>query len=191
MSKLDNISKKFILSNILCEIVKTWTKGLVKGKMGNKINYKNFKNDEENIMKYNHGQIVYFRYGFSGVRGEVEKGFEHVLEYGLPAYREALKQGIGHNLASIEALVNIMAYLNDTNILYRSNLKTLKNIQGRCQDIIAAGGVATESGWAKYRVLNDFIVKKGVSPGGAADLLAITLYFYKLDESIEDIFFNY
>lgn len=69
-----------------------------------------------------------------------------------------------------------MAELTDTCVLSRSGMKGLKLMQQGANDIIRAGGVATESGFNKLIELNRDMVAINASPGGAADLLAATLF---------------
>ncbi len=67
-----------------------------------------------------------------------------------------------------------MSELNDTNILYRSNLEILQTLQQLCKTAIE--NFSDE----KYNEIIDFCAEKKISPGGAADLLSITLFIYLL-----------
>lgn len=72
-----------------------------------------------------HGQTVTARYGVSGARGEAILGFPHVVDVGLPALRVARAKGANETCARLDALMSIMAKLDDTCLLHRAGLPAL------------------------------------------------------------------
>jgi len=133
--------------------------------------------------KLTNGERLFLKYGISGIRGEAERGFPTVREKGLPALRAGLKDGLSFNDASVQSLISIMTIAEDTNVIIRSNLSFLhKEVQTRAKEIIELGGMYNLKGRRKINTLDRYLIKKGVNPGGSADLLAITitLYYFSL-----------
>jgi triphosphoribosyl-dephospho-CoA synthase CitG len=129
------------------------------------------------------GEKIFLRYKMSGVRGEAQEGFPSVINYGLPALKEALKAGLNLNYSSLHALCHIMAYLDDTALLNRHNLATLRTVQGEMDELYRQGGLITDEGRKKWEKLEKKYNKKGINPGGSADLMAVTLMFYFMEYS--------
>jgi triphosphoribosyl-dephospho-CoA synthase len=122
------------------------------------------------------GARVRARYGVGGARREAQEGFPHVLHGGLPALRAARRRGASENAARIDALLAIMATLDDTCLLHRAGLDALDAAKSGAREALALGGSATPSGRAALERLEIQLLRLNASPGGAADLLAATLF---------------
>ena len=71
-----------------------------------------------------HGERVCRRFGAAGARGEAQGAFPHVLRLGLPTLRAA--RAAGHpKTARLDALMAIMAALDDTCLLHRGGVAAL------------------------------------------------------------------
>jgi len=127
------------------------------------------------------GEILYRDYGVLGIRGEVEAGFPSVAFHGLPALRTALAEGHGLNDALVHTLLVLIAETEDTTILWRGGPEGLAFLQGEAVRILTLGGALSEAGRAEIEGLNAACVERRLSPGGAADLLAVTAAAYLLD----------
>lgn len=126
------------------------------------------------------GKELYKAYGITGIRGEVEKGFPSVLNVGLPALEEAFSKGCSLNDAFLHTLINLMTVVEDSNIIWRSNIQTLKEVQARSREILNKGSVLSNMGKLAISEAEKTFVNKGISPGGSADLLSITIALYLL-----------
>lgn len=126
------------------------------------------------------GSRVRARYGVGGARREAQEGFPHVLHVGLPALREARRLGIGENAARVDALLSIMTTLDDTCLLHRAGLDALTAAKSGAREVLDLGGSATPGGRAAFDRLESRLLALNASPGGAADLLAATLFIDKL-----------
>jgi triphosphoribosyl-dephospho-CoA synthase len=120
------------------------------------------------------------RFNVGGARQEAQDGFPHVIGIGLPALRAARSTGIGENAARVDTLLAIMAALDDTCLLHRAGLAGLHAGQRGARAVLAAGGVTTAAGRAAFDALESGLLSLNASPGGAADLLAATLFIDKL-----------
>ncbi|MBN3758523.1 triphosphoribosyl-dephospho-CoA synthase [Paraburkholderia sp. Tr-20389] len=127
-----------------------------------------------------HGERVRQRFNVGGARQEAQDGFPHVIGIGLPALHAARAQGIGENAARVDTLLSIMASLDDTCLLHRAGLDGLRAGQRGARAVLAAGGASTAAGRAALDALETALLSLNASPGGAADLLAATLFIDKL-----------
>ncbi|MDR1705275.1 MAG: citrate lyase holo-[acyl-carrier protein] synthase [Clostridiales bacterium] len=121
-----------------------------------------------------HGGAVYKQYGLSGIRGEAASGFKSALNHGLPALCAAWDKGLGPNEACVIALLNLLGVSDDTNIVYRAGLETLRELQTRVSEMLSSNPQPEElMDYAKS--LDAELINRGISPGGGADLLAVSL----------------
>jgi len=123
-----------------------------------------------------HGERARQRYQVGGARREAQDGFPHVVEIGLPALVAARARGIAEDAARLDALLAIMASLDDTCLLHRAGLPGLHAGQRGARRVLAAGGSSTHEGAAALAALEHDLLSLNASPGGAADLLAATLF---------------
>ena len=54
-------------------------------------------------------------------------------------------------------------------------------LQTEAKAILKAGGAFSENGLQKVRELNQICIRKNMSPGGAADLLAATIFLCRME----------
>lgn len=126
--------------------------------------------------EYSHGQQMASKYGVQGARYEVVTGFPAVQNHGLPSYRKALRETACRDAAAVQALFAMMAHLDDTNILWRAGDTGLLYVKSTSRAFLESGGVYA-NGWRHRAVeIHRAFVQKSLSPGGAADLLGVTLF---------------
>ena len=126
------------------------------------------------------GERMFRDFGISGIRGEMEAGLPSVLRAGLPTLESALARGEGCNRALIRTLIALMAEVDDTTILARSpHLASLRMLQEKARAMQHARLLDQDS-WqdALWRLDGEF-VRANLSPGGSADLLAVTWFLYR------------
>lgn len=122
-------------------------------------------------------------YGVAGARGEAVRGFVPIRRAGLPVLKQSRKQGAGIRVARLNALLAIMAVLDDTCVLSRAGIDGLRVVQHRARAILDAGGVGTMRGGRALVLLEADLVQMNASPGGSADLLAATLFIDALESA--------
>ena len=128
-----------------------------------------------------HGALVLQRHGARGARGEAEDGYPHVVDIGLPALRQARARGHGETVARLDALMAIVAVLDDTCLLHRGGLAALQLAQRGAAGVLDAGGSGVLAGRRRLLQLDADLLVLNVSPGGAADLLAATLLLDRIE----------
>jgi len=114
-----------------------------------------------------HGEDIFLKYGFGGARGEAESGFATVFEFGLPQLKGVTEL---NDEVLIKTFLAIAANNDDTNILYRSNHDVLENFKKLCKKTLA------DFNDQSYSAVIDFCKSENISPGGSADLLAVTIF---------------
>jgi triphosphoribosyl-dephospho-CoA synthase len=127
-----------------------------------------------------HGARVCRRYGVLGAREQAQYGFPAVIEHGLPQLLASRRAGAGEQNARLDALLAIMSSLTDTCVLHRAGLEGLTRMQAGARAVLEAGGAASLAGRRQLRLLDRDMLVLNASPGGAADLLAATLFLDRL-----------
>ena len=128
------------------------------------------------------GMAQYAKYGVTGVRGEAAAGFPSVRCWGLPVLEARLSAGDSLNDAGVAALLSLMAHVTDTNILSRSDMQTLEDMQTGLTAYLKDSALPAEELIALANELDERLIASNLSPGGCADLLAITLALYYMEQ---------
>lgn len=123
-----------------------------------------------------HGERARMRYGAGGAVGEAQDGFPHVVSYGLPMLRSCRQRGASTDAAALNALMAIMATLDDTCVLHRGGLRGLDFVHRSAAGVLSSGGCATPAGHRRLERFCRQAHRRGLSLGGSADLLAATLF---------------
>lgn len=136
------------------------------------------------------GEKLYYKYGITGIRGEVENGFPSVVNYGLPALEDAFNKGATINDALVHALIALMTAVEDSNVIWRTDYETLLEVQRIAKNILSLGSVFAEKGRMAIAETERYFLQRRISPGGSADLLSVTITLYLLEhkEFPNDIF---
>ncbi|MDR7871102.1 MAG: triphosphoribosyl-dephospho-CoA synthase CitG [Tissierellaceae bacterium] len=127
-----------------------------------------------------YGEMLYIKYGTKGIRGEVESGFKTILDISLPILEELLLDDFHINYVLIQVLLHLMAYTEDSNVLGRHNMDVLNYVQTESKKAIGLGGYFTQEGKKYIESMDKDFIDKNISPGGSADLLAVSLMMYIL-----------
>lgn len=134
---------------------------------------------------HTHGEILYVQHGCRGIRGEAMDGFPAVRDTALPALRKFREEGRPDNEAYIQTLLLLLAQVEDTNILSRSDAETLQQAQQDAKAVLEKGGAFTPEGIQAVWDLNEKFVKQNISPGGCADLLILAIFLEKMEELVK------
>lgn len=115
-----------------------------------------------------HGSAVGRQFQVAGARGEAMAGF--------PSVRRALT-ALGEG-GPYKALLILLAETDDTNLLHRGGLEGLRFVQAEARRILAC---PPEAYRAQLEELDKLCIKKNLSPGGSADLLAAALFLARIE----------
>ncbi|WP_422011738.1 triphosphoribosyl-dephospho-CoA synthase [Roseateles sp.] len=116
------------------------------------------------------GRSAAQRHGLRPAAAEAALGFPVLFDVALPALRRTAH--LGPRLARLQALFEVMAVLDDTNLAHRGGLDGLRWAQQQARDFLEAGGAANPAAILRAQSLHVAFVDRNLSPGGAADLLA-------------------
>ncbi len=119
------------------------------------------------------GQKLYLEQGLTGVRGEAAKGFPSVSQVALPALKSALDAGLSRNDAGAVALLHLIAQGTDTNLFSRGGPELAQAAAARCRMLL---GKTALPGMEEIAELDRDFIRKNLSPGGCADLLAAAYF---------------
>ena len=158
-----------------------------------------------------HGERLFQTYGERGIRGQAMEGFPILRDTAVPWLRRfqnictdaelqnefsncaTLRSGLlsdsgsmhaehFENAVHVSTLIAIMSVLNDTNVLIRSSYEDMCWLQAESSRILGQGAMFTEEGVRAIEALNRACIEKNISPGGAADILAVAILLLKLTE---------
>ena len=161
-----------------------------------------------------HGERLFQTYGERGIRGQAMEGFPILRDTAVPwlrrfqnigtdaelqrdiAVQATLRRGLLQDTGSMHAehfenavhvstLIAIMSVLNDTNVFIRSSYEDMCWLQAESSTILGMGAMFTEEGVRAIEALNMACIEKNISPGGAADILAVAILLLKLTEDAD------
>ena len=128
--------------------------------------------------KATNGDQVRNQYRVISAREEAMTGFPTIRDTAIPAWEKYA--GEPEYIRQLNVLLSLMAVVDDTCIIHRTNMYVLKMIQKKSRAIMESGGISAEDNWKHYQELDKFITNHWVSPGGSADLLAATIFIHKI-----------
>lgn len=129
-----------------------------------------------------HGERLFFLHGVRGIRGEAALGFPSLRDCALPALRDAEKLTEDRNLMFLQTLLHLMAQVEDTNVLFRTDFETALGVRKAAEEILKLGGCLTPEGLRAVQELNQTFIEGNISPGGCADLLAAAIFLWLLEK---------
>lgn len=110
------------------------------------------------------------RKGVKGALAMARDGYKELFDKWLPELRTN---------GPLPTLMLIMATLDDTNILHRGGSEALAYVKARATEIYENGRIGIENEIREFgRELKD----RNLSPGGAADMLALTMLAAKIEK---------
>jgi triphosphoribosyl-dephospho-CoA synthetase len=131
------------------------------------------------------GERLYLSEGVAGIRGEAERGFPSVAGAALPHLRKLMAQGYSLSDSLTETLFVLMLKVEDTNILARGGREGERLARRAASRALELGAMNTEEGRSAVREMDSLFAEHRLSPGGSADLLAVTVFLYLLEESMK------
>jgi triphosphoribosyl-dephospho-CoA synthase len=133
--------------------------------------------------QFTNGSSVRKKYPVISAREEAVMGFPTLSNIALPAW-ENHQQEL-EEVRRLNVLLALISTVDDTCILHRSDMEVLRTVQQKAKLIIANGGLGVSENWALYHLLDQYIMRHWVSPGGSADLLAASIFIHKVSDHFQ------
>lgn len=117
-----------------------------------------------------HGAEVKEKHHISGALDQARDGYGQLFREWLPFYR--LHEGEEYQCH--RTLLYIMSQLDDTNVVYRKGRDTAQLVKEEARQL------AERFTLKGLRMLNEAFISDHISPGGSADMLALTIFIDKI-----------
>ena len=137
--------------------------------------------DFQNIDYSTAGGRLYLEKGIKGIRGEVSEGFPSVKNISLPTFKSALSEGFSENDSAVFALLHLIENVEDTNILSRGGEEGSVFAKSVAKELLSKSPFPDLS---EVRLADKLFIEKNLSPGGCADLLAVTYFIYEITNEL-------
>lgn len=124
--------------------------------------------------------------GTTAIKGALDnarEGYEMLFAEWLPFYIERRKEHDAHTLH--KTLLRIMCDLDDTNVIYRTDLATAEEVKQEARALLDNFSKAHTAEDKEKRIAAELLALKdmdkrytarNISPGGAADMLSLTIF---------------
>ena len=120
------------------------------------------------------GKRVLQQTGTGGIRAEAGSGFDTAFSVGLPSLITALEAGRNTNDAMVYTLLRIIHATEDSNLVHRGGVEGMDFAKREARKLTEGGPAAMNL--TAVRETDRKFIEKNLSPGGSADLLALTLF---------------
>lgn len=145
------------------------------------LTYKDFK-DINKKNELTHGERLFKQFGYKGIRGEVESGFATILKTSIPILRKwNSNKDLSLNDIFLQMLMAIITESEDTNIVIRGGIENLQYVKKVSKEFLESGGMYQINSKEKLQHINNCFIEKNISPGGSADLLAVSIFLGLLE----------
>ncbi|TFZ46632.1 triphosphoribosyl-dephospho-CoA synthase MdcB [Stenotrophomonas maltophilia] len=118
------------------------------------------------------GQRARTLHGVAGVREQAAAGYPILRELALPTLRHALGSGLPAHAALCHTLMQLIAQVDDLNLLHRGGADGLRWAQQQAAAFLSCGGAFAPDWHTRLHGIGDAFAARRLSPGGSADLLA-------------------
>lgn len=131
---------------------------------------------KQNNLTNSVGEKLFKQHHLSGARGEAESGYATVRTISLPIFNIMQQDGYNEEISLLQAMLYLLAYNQDTNLVSRGGLDGLNFVQQQAQKLISQNGMIHPNGCQCLYELDKQLINLNLSPGGSADLIAITWF---------------
>ena len=163
------------------------------GEIAQRISGKSLSGSELHFTAVSHGADAVLKYGVKGARQLAQEGYQELFSDWLPYYKSVREEPYGLQ----KTLLRILSTLDDTCIIHRVGFERAQLVKEEAKTLLKEipGHPSTSSGTAGNdivmtvpgtHVMADWIghlkdmcaryAAEGISPGGAADMLALTVF---------------
>ncbi|AEF24555.1 triphosphoribosyl-dephospho-CoA synthase CitG [Streptococcus parauberis] len=143
-------------------------------------------NDLQNLAEkeqLTYGEKLYLNYGIKGPRGEAAEGYPSLTKNALPYLRNHANSTSDKRFLQLKLLLHLMTFVEDANLIHRGGIGALRTVQKEAKEL-KDKNLASPDLCKQLSDYNDHLVQLHLSPGGSADLFALSLYFAFLEKII-------
>ena len=108
-----------------------------------------------------------------GALDNAREGYTQLFKAWLPFYIDRIAEG--DNYALHKTLLRIMCDLDDTNIVYRTSMETMKEVKTEARQMLDTSRNIVNFE-AALQVMNTDYIHRNISPGGSADMLSLVVF---------------
>ena len=130
----------------------------------------------QNIMKLSHGIVAVDNgshgsraiaaHNVEGALSMARRGYHRLFSHWLPYYASLA----GDPCREVKTLLCIMSELDDTNVIHRVGYETAQAVKREARELLDNFDVAG------LEAMNRSFISRNISPGGAADMLSLTIF---------------
>lgn len=121
-----------------------------------------------------HGKAVREKYGAGGAFGQALDGYRDMLGFTLPLFDKYEAAGLDQNSANVMVLLNLMTFLDDTNVMHRAGKRACDAARAK------AGALLDNYDEEALQCLCTDFKKNNISFGGCADMLMLSIFVRNL-----------
>jgi triphosphoribosyl-dephospho-CoA synthase len=147
----------------ICDTVAKTVRGLCEGD----------NSQPKNESSMTNGEKLYKKYGIKGSRGEAESGFATVRLHSYPFMKKCFDEKMSENEALVRTLLYIMSVVEDTNVIKRGGIEEGEYVRKKAKRLVYAD-------MQEICKFDEALIEKNLSPGGCADILAVTWLIYNI-----------
>ena len=120
-----------------------------------------------------HGSKARANNKLKGALDNAREGYPQLFKAWLPFYLDRLAEGDRYALH--KTLLRIMCDLDDTNIVYRTSMETMQEVQAEARRMLEHIPETTHFE-AALQAMNTDYIRRNISPGGSADMLSLVVF---------------
>lgn len=125
-----------------------------------------------------HGEELFLTHGISGIRGESAQCYPSLTSILLPYLRSANYHAPDE--VFLRALVLLMSEIEDGNLLHRGGIQEWQKVKQETKKIHQAN-LSVKHLLDELTIYDQRLTNRNLSPGGAADLLSLGIFFAQLE----------
>lgn len=157
--------------NLTCNVLQTEIQAMCEGLIERDLRGQN---------PHSAGMRFFHETGSTGIRGVAQSGFADVFEKSLPFFLERL-QHADETVALQQTLLYLMSFVEDSTLWSRGGLEGLRSVQNEAIKNVHV--VFSKEALNVFLTQWDqTLIEKNLSPGGSADLLALTWLLSKITQ---------
>ena len=128
-----------------------------------------------------YGEKLFLNHGITGIRGEAAAGYPALQQIALPFLRT--QQQKDSQTTFLLLLLKLMATIEDANLINRGGIEAWKKVKKQANELLnnCSKTISPQQFEQALTNFDQALIQDHLSPGGSADLLALSFFFAKLE----------